>query len=94
MSYLKNADLESFEELDDAELATVIGGSGTVGDVVDTVTNTNSALGNGAQPTSGAVILLGGILVDTGNYLIKVGNGAEGGLQALNGGLGNVGGGL
>lgn len=87
--YAELQSFELFEELTDADLKAVIGG-GLVGDAVGTVTGTNSALGNGAQPTSGAVILAGGTLVSAGNYLIKVGNGAESGLQALNGGLANT----
>ncbi|MFE1745002.1 hypothetical protein [Coleofasciculus sp. H7-2] len=88
MSNIKTAGFQSnlFEELNDADSAAVTGG-GIVGDAVGTVTDTNSALGNGGRPTSGAVILLGTTAVNAGNYLIKVGNGAESGLQALNGGL-------
>lgn len=89
MSNIKMAAFQSnlFEELDDADLVAVTGGTSTLDAATGTVTGTNSALGNGAQPTSGGVKLVGGILVDTGNYLIQVGNGTESGLQAANGGL-------
>ena len=87
---LNQIETNLFEDLSDEQLQTVVGGS-LAGDGVGTVTGTNSALGNGAQPTSGAVILTGQTLVAAGNYLIKVGNGAESGLQAANGGVGKVG---
>ncbi len=92
MSNIKMAGFQSnlFEELDDADLVAVTGGTSTVDALTGTVTGTNSALGNGAQPTSGAVILAGTTLVNAGNYLIKVGNGTESGLQAANGGLANT----
>jgi hypothetical protein len=91
MSNIKMAAFQSnlFEELDDADLVAVTGG-GTVGNATGTVTDTNSALGNGAQPTSGAVILAGTTLVNAGNYLLKVGNGTESGLVAANGGVANT----
>lgn len=79
------------EELSDADLMAVVGG-GLAGDAVGTATSTNSALGNGGRPTSGGIILAGQTLVAAGNYLIGVGNGAESGLQAANGGLAKVGG--
>ena len=91
MSNIKMAGFQSnlFEELNDADLVAVTGGTGggTVDAATGTVTATNSALGNGAQPTSGGIKLVGGILVDTGNYLIQVGNGTESGLVAANSGL-------
>ena len=91
MSNIKMAGIQSnlFQELDDTDLVAVTGG-GIVDALTGTVTDTNSALGNGAQPTSGAVILLGTTAVNAGNYLIQVGTGAESGLQALNGGLANT----
>ncbi len=91
MSNIKMAAFQSnlFEELDDADLVAVTGGTGggTVDAAIGTVTDTNSALGNGARPTSGAVILGGQTLVNAGNYLIQVGNGTESGVQAANSGL-------
>lgn len=75
-------------ELTEDTLQAVSGG--ILGDAVNTVTATNSAIGNGGRPTSGAAILAGTTAVNAGNYLIGVGSGAESGLQALNGGLANT----
>jgi bacteriocin-like protein len=90
MSNLKLADLESFEELDDADLATVIGGTSTVGSVAGTVTGTISDFGNGAKPVAGLVILVGTTLVLAGTYLNQVGQGIALGLQTASGGLDNI----
>ncbi|MBD2771263.1 hypothetical protein [Iningainema tapete] len=91
MSNTKIAGFQSnlFEELDDADLQTVRGGQ-LVGDLLGTVTSTNSALGNGGRPTSGGALLVGTTLVNTGLYVIQVSQGAESGLQAVNGGLANT----
>ncbi|MEG4503351.1 ComC/BlpC family leader-containing pheromone/bacteriocin [Microcoleus sp. F6_B4] len=83
MSYLKNADLESFEELDDADLATVIGG-GLVGDLATGVAAANEGIGNGGTPTTGVINFISNTTIGAGTYLGGVGNGLEEGLQAIN----------
>jgi len=87
---LNQIETNLFEDLSDEQLQTVVGGN-LAGDAVGTVTGTNSALGNGGRPTSGALLLAGETLVGAGLYVIQVSNGAESGLQAANGGLGKVG---
>ena len=87
---LNQIETNLFEDLSDEQLQTVVGGN-LAGDAVGTATSTNSALGNGGRPTSGGIILAGQTLVAAGNYLIGVGNGAESGLQAANGGAAKLG---
>ena len=91
----KNVELEInlFEELDDADLAAVVGG-GVVDTLVGTVTSANNAIGNGGTPTTGAVGLVSNTLGGAADYTAKVNTGLEGGLQAINGGLTQTGNGL
>lgn len=87
-----NAALEANEwgqELDDADLMAVTGGS-LVGTVVGGVADANEAIGNGGRPTSGAINLVGNTLIATGQYVNTVGGGVEGGLQAVNGTVSGV----
>ncbi len=93
MSNIKMAGFQSnlFEELDDADLVAVTGGTSTVGTLVGTVTSANNAIGNGGRPTTGAVGLGVDTLRGAADYLENVNGGLEGGLQAVNGGLTGLG---
>ncbi|MBW4627831.1 MAG: hypothetical protein KME49_20575 [Brasilonema octagenarum HA4186-MV1] len=86
MSNLKIAGFQSnlVEELDDADLMSVVGGN-LVGGLVTGVADANNAIGNGGRPTTGAVGLVANTLIGTGQYLNTVNGGLEGGLQAVNG---------
>ena len=74
------------EELSDADLMAVTGGSG-VDTLVGGVTSANNAIGNGGRPTTGALNLVANTLTGSGGYVSQVSGGLEGGLQSVNGTL-------
>ncbi len=82
MSKIEIAGIQSnlFEELDDADLMAVVGGS-LLSDVGGTVTGP----GNESRPTSSAIALLGDIAGDAAGYINGPLTGfSEGALQGLN----------
>lgn len=81
-----NVELEInlFEELSDADLMAVVGGDLT-GTVLGGVADANNGIGNGGTPTTGLLHLVGDTLTAAGTYVNNVANGAELGLQAVNG---------